>query len=117
MDEAADRGDRRPPGPGGPDRHLPGHPYGAPFTSNTQLLWYRDDLTPEPPETWDDAIDAAQALDDAGQPHLFQVQGERYEGLVVWFTSLVASAGTTILNDDGTEVVLAGGPPRRPSRS
>ncbi len=87
--------------------------YGAPFTSNTELLWYRDDVTPEPPETWDEAIDAAEALDEDGQPHLFQVQGERYEGMVVWFTSLVESAGTTILNDDGTEVVLEQGPTQK----
>lgn len=87
--------------------------YGAPLTSNTQMLWYREDLTPEPPTTWDEAIDAAEALDAEGEPHLFQVQGERYEGMVVWFTSLVASAGTTILNEDGTEVVLEQGPTER----
>ena len=27
--------------------------YGAPFNSNTQLLWYRKDLVPKPPTTWD----------------------------------------------------------------
>lgn len=87
--------------------------YGIPFTSNAQLLWYRDDLTAEPPETWDEMIDAAEALEVDGEPHLIQVQGERYEGLVVWFTTLVASAGTTILNDDGTEVVLEREPTER----
>lgn len=80
--------------------------YAAPFTSNTQLLWYREDLTPEPPETWDEMIDAAEALAADDDPHLIQVQGERYEGMVVWFASLIASAGTTILDEDGTEVVL-----------
>ena len=84
--------------------------YAAPFTANTQLLWYRDDLTPEPPATWDEVIDAGEALEAEGRPHLVQVQGERYEGLVVWFTSLVASAGTSILDDAGTEVVLERGP-------
>jgi multiple sugar transport system substrate-binding protein len=80
--------------------------YAAPFTANTQLLWYRDDLTPEPPTTWDEVIGQAEGLAEEDRPHLVQVQGERYEGLVVWFTSLVASAGTSILDEDGTEVVL-----------
>ena len=26
--------------------------YGAPANSNTQLLWYRKDLVPDPPQTW-----------------------------------------------------------------
>ena len=30
-----------------------GEVYGVPFTSNTQLLWYRKDLVKTPPKTWD----------------------------------------------------------------
>src|SRR3981081_4654735 len=30
--------------------------YGAPWNSNTQLLWYRKDLVPKPPQTWDEMI-------------------------------------------------------------
>jgi multiple sugar transport system substrate-binding protein len=33
--------------------------YAAPFTSNTQVLYYRKDLVPEPPQTWDQMIDQA----------------------------------------------------------
>ena len=36
--------------------------YGAPFNSNTQLLWYRKDLVPKPPTTWDQMIDEAEKL-------------------------------------------------------
>ena len=42
----------------------------------------------EPPKTWDEMIDQAETR-QAGQD-LVQVQGARYEGLVVWFNSLVA---------------------------
>ena len=35
--------------------------YGAPFNSNTQLLWYRKDLVAKPPKTWDEMIDEAEA--------------------------------------------------------
>jgi len=38
-----------------------GNVWAAPFTSNTQLLWYRKDLVPNPGEsaTWDQLIDTA----------------------------------------------------------
>src|SRR5438105_5136911 len=36
--------------------------YAAPFTSNTQLLWYRKDRVSNPPQTWDDIINAAVKL-------------------------------------------------------
>ncbi|MCU1450381.1 MAG: transporter substrate-binding protein, partial [Acidimicrobiales bacterium] len=39
--------------------------YAAPFNSNTQLLWYRSDLVPTPPKTWNEMIDMSVAL--AGQ--------------------------------------------------
>lgn len=80
--------------------------YAAPFTSNTQLLWYRNDLTPTPPTTWEAALADAKRLASEGKPHLIQEQGQRYEGLVVWFTSLLESAGTTVLDPTGTKVAL-----------
>jgi multiple sugar transport system substrate-binding protein len=70
----------------------------APFTSNTQLLWYRKDLVSRPPETWDEMIRQASQLDEAGK---IEVQGAKYEGLTVWFNSLIQSAGGQILRPDG----------------
>lgn len=80
--------------------------WAAPFTSNAQLLWYRTDLVEEAPGTWTQLLDTAERLADQGEPHLVQVQGQRYEGLTVFFASLVASAGGRILDGDGSEVVL-----------
>ena len=34
--------------------------YGAPFNSNTQLLWYRTDQVEQPPTTWDEMISEAE---------------------------------------------------------
>ncbi len=87
--------------------------WGAPFTSNTQLLWYRTDLVEEPPATWDELIDTAEQLAEEGQPHLIQAQGQRYEGLTVLVTTLIASAGGEILGEDGEEVALDEEPTRR----
>ena len=75
--------------------------YALPYNTNTQLLWYRKDLVPTPPATWDQMIDQAVSLRRQGKPGLIEVQGAQYEGLVVWFNSLVASAGGRILDDDG----------------
>lgn len=69
--------------------------YGAPLNTGSQLLWYRTDLVPEAPATWDAMVDAAEDLPpDVGR---IEVQAARYEGYMVWFNSLLASAGGEIL--------------------
>lgn len=73
--------------------------YAAPANSNTQLLWYRKDKVKQVPKTWSDLIDEATRL----KTHV-EIQGAQYEGVVVWFNSLVQSAGGTIVK--GTQVTL-----------
>jgi ABC-type glycerol-3-phosphate transport system substrate-binding protein len=83
--------------------------YAVPYNTNTQLLWYRNDLVPTPPRTWAEMLDTARDLAQRGKPHLVEIQGAQYEGLTVWFNSLISSAGGSILNRDATEPSL--GPP------
>ena len=71
--------------------------YAAPFNTNTQLLWYRKDLVPKPPRTWDQMIDEAEKL-GRGNAGTIQVQASRYEGFTVWANALIESAGTPILS-------------------
>ncbi len=74
--------------------------YTVPIWSNTQLLWYRKDLVRTPPKTWDQMISMAEKI---GPAHgRIQVQGNRYEGLVVWFNQLLESAGTSVLSGPTT---------------
>jgi multiple sugar transport system substrate-binding protein len=73
--------------------------YAAPANSNTQLLWYRKDKVKQVPKTWSDLIDEATKL----KTHI-EIQGAQYEGVVVWFNSLVQSAGGTIVK--GKQVTL-----------
>ena len=80
--------------------------YAAPFNTNTQLLWYRKDLVKKPPVTWDEMIDQAEGLKEAGT---IQVQANRYEGFMVWANALIESAGTPILSGPET-VDLEQGP-------
>jgi multiple sugar transport system substrate-binding protein len=80
--------------------------FAAPKNTNTQLLWYRSDLVPEPPKTWDEMIEMAKQLKEEGKPYEVDTMGAQYEGLVVLYNNLVASAGGQILNDDATKAVF-----------
>jgi multiple sugar transport system substrate-binding protein len=80
----------------------------APFTTNTQLLWYHKDVLGNRPvpQTWDQMIETAKQI--GPEKGKIVVQGRRYEGMVVWFNTLVASAGGEVITENG-DVVL--GPP------
>lgn len=84
--------------------------WAVPFTTNAQLLWYRGDRVEHPPRTWEQMIRTAENL---GRDGTIQAQGERYEGLTVFFISLLASAGGSVLEADGRTVSLAAEPTRR----
>ena len=80
--------------------------YAVPYNSNTQLLWYRSDLVKTPPVTWAQMIADAERLAKEGKPHLIEIQGAQYEGTTVWFNTLVASAGGSILTPNGQQAAL-----------
>ena len=75
-----------------------GKVWGAPFTSNTQLLWYRKDRVPKPADdvTWEQLIDQASK-----QGKGIEVQGNQYEGLTAWVNALVNGAGSQLVNQQG----------------
>ncbi|GGK72153.1 sugar ABC transporter substrate-binding protein [Mangrovihabitans endophyticus] len=84
--------------------------YAAPNNTNVQLLWYRKDLVSSPPKTWDEMISQAQRLKSAGKkPFQILTMGAQYEGLVVLFNSLVASAGGHVVDDSGDKAVMDAG--------
>jgi multiple sugar transport system substrate-binding protein len=73
-----------------------GKVWGIPFTTNTQLLWYRKDIVKTAPTTWDQMIDEARK-----QGKSIEVQGNQYEGLTVWVNALIAGAGGSIVDQNG----------------
>ncbi|WP_293237232.1 ABC transporter substrate-binding protein [Mycolicibacterium sp.] len=87
--------------------------YAAPITTNTQLLWYRADLMDQPPQNWDAMVAEATRLHDEGKPSWIALQAKQYEGLVVWFNTLLVSAGGQVLSDDGKTVTLTDTPEHR----
>jgi multiple sugar transport system substrate-binding protein len=88
-----------------------GRMYGIPINSNTELLWYRKDLLADihqpVPTTWQQMINDSIQLAKLGKPHYIEEQGAQYEGLTVWFNSLVDSAGGQIITGDNHVVVGA----------
>jgi multiple sugar transport system substrate-binding protein len=83
--------------------------YAAPNNTNVQLLWYRKDLVPTPPKTWDEMIGMSRQLKQQGKPYQILTMGAQYEGLVVLFNSLVASAGGHVVSDDGKKAIMDAG--------
>jgi multiple sugar transport system substrate-binding protein len=83
--------------------------YAVPINSNTQLLWYRKDLLSKlgkpVPKTWTEMIDDSVQLAKMGLPHYIEEQGAQYEGLSVWFNSLVNSAGGQIITPSNRVVI------------
>lgn len=77
--------------------------YVVPLNTNAQLLWYRKDLVPTPPKTWDQMIADARKL--PASDGLIEEQGQEYEGYTVWFNSLDASAGGQIVTTNGTPLL------------
>jgi multiple sugar transport system substrate-binding protein len=74
---------------------------GAPFWANTQLLWFRKSVASaaginpaRDPVTWSQIIDLAAS---AGKT--VEVQGNLYEGYMVWISALISSAGGKILEN------------------
>lgn len=90
-----------------------GELFAAPVTTNTQMLWYRPDLVAPPPPTWDQMVAEAARLHDEGKPSWIAVQARQYEGLVVWFNTLLESAGGRVLSEDGKTVTLVDTPAHR----
>ena len=79
-----------------------GKVWAIPFTTNTQLLWYRKDRVPKPPPdfTWNQMID--QAVENGTQ---VEVQARQYEGYTVWINALIAGAGGELVGTDGESKV------------
>lgn len=84
--------------------------YGAPHSSNTQVLWYRTDLVDKVPKTWDEMLAESERLGNQG---IIQVQANFYEGFTVFFNTLVESAGTQIVDESGEQLVLDKEPTER----
>jgi multiple sugar transport system substrate-binding protein len=73
--------------------------FAAPFTSDGGMLYYRKDLVPTPPKTWDEMI-ADCSKKTAGMA-CYAGQYANYEGLTVNAAEAVNTAGGVFVKEDG----------------
>jgi multiple sugar transport system substrate-binding protein len=79
-----------------------GHLYGAPSSSDGGILYYRKDLVPTPPKTWDELIaDCPKKSGLVGIKGCYAGQYNNYEGLTVNVAEAINTAGGELVKEDG----------------
>lgn len=82
-----------------------GQTYGFPLRAHPQLLFYRKDLIPNPPTTWDELVEIGKQLKES-HPEIaplalyYNNDGNR-QNLFIWL-NFIWAAGGDIFNDDWT---------------
>ncbi|WP_427016187.1 ABC transporter substrate-binding protein [Pseudarthrobacter sp. P1] len=74
--------------------------YAAPQTSDGGILYYRKDLVPTPPKTWDEMMGMC-SIAKSNNMGCYAGQFAKYEGLTVNVAEAINTAGGTIVGEDG----------------
>ncbi|CAM3237423.1 putative ABC transporter-binding protein precursor [Arthrobacter ulcerisalmonis] len=74
--------------------------YAAPVSSDGGILYYRKDLVPTPPKTWDEMMGMC-SIAKTNNIDCYSGQFKQYEGLTVNASEAINSAGGSVLNSDG----------------
>ena len=74
--------------------------YAAPVSSDGGILYYRKDLVPTAPKTWDEMMGMCSIAEENGIG-CFAGQYAKYEGLTVNASEAINSAGGSVLDKDG----------------
>ena len=74
--------------------------YTATVSSDGGILYYRKDLVPEAPKTWDEMMDMCSIAKE-NNIGCYSGQFKQYEGLTVNASEAINSAGGSVLGDDG----------------
>jgi multiple sugar transport system substrate-binding protein len=74
--------------------------YAAPVTSDGGMLYYRKDLVPTPPKTWDEMISMC-SIAKKNNIGCYAGQFFKYEGLTCNAAEAINTAGGKIVGDDG----------------
>lgn len=78
--------------------------YAAPQTSDGGLLYYRKDLVPNPPKTWDEMMSMC-SIAKQNNMGCYAGQFQKYEGLTVNASEAINSWGGKIVDDSGKAAV------------
>lgn len=83
-----------------------GKQWAMPKYMDAGILFYRKDLIPNPPQTWDELIaQAKQAKGKGGTTAGYVMQANQYEGLVVNAMEFIGSYGGKIIDENNKVVV------------
>jgi multiple sugar transport system substrate-binding protein len=74
--------------------------YVAPVTSDGGMLYYRKDLVPTPPKTWDEMISMC-SIAEKNKMDCYAGQFAKYEGLTVNAAEAINTDGGVIVGEDG----------------
>lgn len=81
--------------------------WAVPFRTDLGLLYYRKDLVPTPPATWDDLTNTAKSVSPSKVKDGYVWQGSQYEGLVCDFVEVLYGFGGSVLDaNDATKVTI-----------
>lgn len=78
--------------------------YAAPQTSDGGMLYYRKDLVPNPPKTWDEMMSMC-SIAKQNNIGCYAGQFQKYEGLTVNASEAINSFGGKIVDDSGKAAV------------
>jgi multiple sugar transport system substrate-binding protein len=83
----------------------------APMRTDLGVLYYRTDVIPTAPKTFDDLTNMAKSnASKGGTKYGYVWQGSQYEGLVCDFVEVVAGYGGTILDPNNSKSVTINSP-------
>jgi multiple sugar transport system substrate-binding protein len=74
--------------------------YAVPYASDGGLLYYRKDLVPNPPKTWDEMMGMC-SIAKKNNMDCYAGQLAKYEGLTCNATEAINTAGGKVVGDDG----------------
>jgi multiple sugar transport system substrate-binding protein len=80
--------------------------YAAPVSTDGGILYYRKDLVPTPPKTWDEMMGMC-SIAKAKKIGCYAGQFFKYEGLTVNTAEAINSTGGTIIGTDGKPTVTS----------
>jgi len=79
--------------------------YAAPESSDGGILYYRKDLVPTPPKTWDEMMSMC-SIAKTNNIGCYSGQFKKYEGLTVNASEAINSAGGAVLDENGKPNLL-----------
>ena len=84
--------------------------WAAPSTTDAAFLYYRKDLVPTPPTTWEELEEVGLRVGREHGIFPFVGQGAPYEGMVVNYLEYLWGAGGDLFSSDGTKVRFGNDP-------